>query len=125
MLRKLQEDQKAWVQHNFPNRLSWMPAMGTGEEIGELAENIDSTEHLKYLMISMGKLFHAQLKTEQGIRVSELHEDKIKDSIADIIIFLADYCSAKGFDLESIVQTVWDEVKQRDWKKYPVNGLTK
>ena len=38
------------------------------------------------------------------------------DAVADIVIFLADYCSARGFDLESLVSETWAEVRKRDWK---------
>jgi NTP pyrophosphatase (non-canonical NTP hydrolase) len=99
MLRKLQEEQKPWVKHNFGDRPSWMPLLGAMEELGELA--------------------HAHLKEAQGIRNHENHVEKAKDAIADIVIFLADYCSARGLDFESIVQETWDKVKQRDWKKNP------
>ena len=102
MLRKLQEEQKQWVKHNFGERPSWMPLLGAVEELGELA--------------------HAHLKESQGIRLSEDHTENAKDAVADIVIYLADYCSSRGFDFESIVQETWNDVKQRDWKKDPING---
>ena len=70
----------------------------------------------------MGELAHAHLKEEQGIRTGENHIALAKDSIGDIIIFLADYCSARGFDLQEIIEETWAEVKQRDWKKDPIKG---
>lgn len=99
-LRRLQEEQRIWVAHNFgSDRPSWHPLLGAVEELGELA--------------------HAHLKEEQGIRSSEGLEDAAKDAVADCIIYLSDYCSARGFDLDEIVSDTWDEVKQRDWKKNP------
>lgn len=47
MLRKLQEEQKPWVKHNFGDRPSWMPLLGAVEELGELAH-----AHLKKLKVS-------------------------------------------------------------------------
>jgi len=102
MLKKLQDEQRPWVAYNFGDRPSWMPLLGVVEELGELA--------------------HAYLKRAQGIRTSENHTENAKDAVADIVIFLADYCSAEGFDLEAIVQETWDKVKQRDWKKNPDNA---
>ena len=102
MLRKLQQEQIPWVRHNFGNRPSYWPLLGVMEEVGELA--------------------HAHLKNEQGIRNQEDHFENKKDAIADIVIFLADYCQAEGIDFESVVQETWDKVKQRDWKKSPDNA---
>lgn len=99
MLRKLQDEQRPWVKHNFGARPSWMPLLGIMEELGELA--------------------HSHLKQAQGIRSHEDHEAMAKDAVADIVIFLADYCSARDFDLESLVSETWAEVKKRDWKKNP------
>ena len=102
MLRKLQEEQKKWTKHNFGDRPSWQPLLGAVEELGELA--------------------HAHLKSAQGIRVNERHFENKKDAIADIVIYLADYCTAEGIDFEDTVQSVWDEVKKRDWKKNNETG---
>jgi NTP pyrophosphatase (non-canonical NTP hydrolase) len=102
-LRQLQDDQRPWVAHNFPNREPWHPLLGIVEEVGELA--------------------HAHLKQAQGIRgtFAEHHEKKI-DAVGDTIIYLADYCSAVGIDLHKAVETVWAEVKQRDWQAHPVDA---
>jgi len=101
-LRELQAEQVPWVKHNFGDRPSWMPLLGAVEELGELA--------------------HAHLKKAQGIRVSENHTEKTRDAVADIIIYLADYASASGFDLQSVVMKTWDKVRQRDWKKNPADA---
>lgn len=102
MLKRLQVEQIPWVKHNFGERPSWMPLLGAMEELGELA--------------------HAHLKKAQGIRTSEDHDANARDAVADIVIFLADYCSAQGYDFEQIVQETWDKVKQRDWKADSAKG---
>lgn len=102
MLRQLQDEQRPWVKHNFGDRPSWMPLLGIMEELGELA--------------------HAHLKMAQGIRTSEDHLAKAKDAVGDIVVFLADYCSAMGFDLETLVEETWEKVKKRDWKADPQKG---
>lgn len=73
----------------------------------------------------MGELYHSLLKQKQSIRGSyEEHEAKIKDSLGDIIVFISDFCEARGYDLQDIIEKVWSEVKQRDWQKDKFNGGT-
>lgn len=122
-LKELQEQQRAWIQHNFPNREPFVPLLGVAEELGELA-SVEDSPHINYLAEALGKLAHAHIKSHQGIRgTSEEHAAKAKDAAADIIIFLSDYCSAKGFDLQEVVESTWNEVKKRDWKKNKISGI--
>ena len=73
----------------------------------------------------LGELSHGLLKQEQSIRGTfEEHELKIKDSIADLFIFAADFCNARGYNLEEILEETWNSVRTRDWVKYPKNGRT-
>jgi NTP pyrophosphatase (non-canonical NTP hydrolase) len=59
---------------------------------------------------------HAHLKEVQDIRgTAAEHQAKAKDSIGDIIVYLADYCNARGWNLEEIVREVWPKVRKRDW----------
>lgn len=101
-LKRIQDEQRPWVKHNFGDRPSWMPLLGLQEEIGELA--------------------HHFLKREQGIRIEEDHDAGIRDSVADIVIFLLDLCSAEGICLEQELVTTWEQVKRRDWKVDPAGG---
>jgi NTP pyrophosphatase (non-canonical NTP hydrolase) len=104
-LGDVQKSQKPWVKHNFGNRPSWMPLIGVMEELGELA--------------------HAFLKKAQGIRgTAKEHDLAIKDAVADIVIFLCDFCSSQGIDLEREVIETWAKVKTRDWKKDKKMGVT-
>ncbi len=96
-LATLQRELAPWVEHNFGERPSWQPLLGLQEEIGELA--------------------HAYLKRAQGIRTNENHDEGIRDAVADITIFLCDFCNAEGIDLEAEISKTWGKVKQRDWKK--------
>lgn len=101
--QKLQEELQKWQNHNFPGRKWNKPYMGMVEELGELS--------------------HGLLKQEQNIRGSyEEHEEKIKDSVADLIVFAADFCNARGYNLEKLMEETWNSVKTRDWVKYPKNG---
>ena len=42
--RRLQDEQRPWVEHNFAGREPWKPLVGAMEELGELAH-----AHLKWI----------------------------------------------------------------------------
>lgn len=122
-LNKIQEEMREWQRHNFPLRKSHIPAMGMGEEIGELATvTEDDNPHIIELSRALGKFYHAHIKLEQGIRKNENHHHAKMDAIADILIYLIDYCNDHGFNIEQIINYTWGQVKQRDWVKYPTTG---
>jgi hypothetical protein len=73
-LEQLQEEQVLWVQHNFPDRPSWMPLMGVCEEVTELARAHANFDH-----------------------------EEILDAIGDIVVFASDYCSAMGWDMQAML----------------------
>lgn len=99
MLRILQHQVRDWAKQNFGDVPTWMPLMGAMEELGELS--------------------HAHLKEAQDIRLHENHPEKAKDAVGDLIVYLAHYCSVRGFDLEDIVNETWEKVSKRDWRKDP------
>ena len=100
-LNKMQGDLFYWDKKNFGDQPAYRSLLGAFEELGELA--------------------HAHLKEEQGIRESDYEADA-KDAIGDTIIYLANYCNARGFNLQSIISDTWNQVRQRDWVKYPKTG---
>lgn len=103
-LHDLQVQVKTWGQKNFPSAEPWEPLVGAMEELGELS--------------------HAHLKRHQGIRGTDLeHRIKAEDAVADIVIFLAHYCSLNGHDFGDCVERIWHSVKQRDWTKNPKSGV--
>jgi NTP pyrophosphatase (non-canonical NTP hydrolase) len=104
-LKRLQAEIAPWEKHNFGDRPAWHPLLGVLEELGELS--------------------HAFLKRAQGIRgTPEKHAADIRDACADLIIFLCDFATTEGIDLDNAVTETWARVKQRDWKKNPQNGMT-
>jgi NTP pyrophosphatase (non-canonical NTP hydrolase) len=104
-LRLIQVERDHWVAHNFPNDRIEDSFMGMVEEMGELA--------------------HHLLKSKQGIRGGDVdHEAEIRDACADLVIFMLGIASHKGFDLMDAILEAWDEVRHRDWIKYPKNGVT-
>lgn len=69
----LQLEQKLWVLKNFGLRPSWMPLLGMAEEMEELS------------------------------KASRQHDlEGFDDAVADIVIFMADFCTAMHFDLEAL-----------------------
>lgn len=83
----IQQDHAAWVIHNFgmPNgENKWHPILGIVEEIGEFS--------------------HAYLKAAQGIRgTAEDHYIAMRDAIADIGIYLMDFCTRVNIDFKDIL----------------------
>lgn len=85
-----------WASYNFgilrnpQDRL-----IGIGEEFGELC--------------------HATLKESQNIRgTPEEHRLHAQDAIGDMLIYIADYCAIRKFDLQDIMNSVVRKVVQRD-----------
>lgn len=122
-LTLIQKEMRGWQKHNFPNRGVHIPLLGMGEEIGELAHvSEDNSQHIVELCRTLGKLYHAHIKKEQGIRKNEDHDKNKKDAIADIMIYLIDYSNDHGYILYEILADVWAQVSSRDWVKFPKNG---
>lgn len=129
-IRELQQQNREWVRRNFhpddiddPER-AYRPLLGATEELGEFAsELLDYTLGLAKVIESVGRISHHELKMRQGIRGSyDEHVAAMKDAIGDHFIFLVDFCTAHGFDLQDIVQTTWEEVSKRDWTANSSDG---
>lgn len=45
-------------------------------------------------------------------------------TIERLLAIINHYCKLNNFDLLTTVNEVWEQVKLRDWKKYPNNGIT-
>ena len=118
-LNAFQLECKEWATTNFPDTKHYMPALGVSEEIAEL---IDNFLVLLGLEVTMGRLHHSHLKSDQDIRKGEKHRENIEDSIGDIVIFLCDYCSRNNFNLGDCVAKTWNNVKKRDWLINNIDG---
>jgi NTP pyrophosphatase (non-canonical NTP hydrolase) len=96
--QQLQERVCEWSVRNFKDQPSYRPLLGAFEELGELS--------------------HAHLKGEQGIRHTpdQIRDMKI-DAVADVIIYLADYCAREGIFMQIAVEKTWTKVAQRAWEK--------
>jgi NTP pyrophosphatase (non-canonical NTP hydrolase) len=119
---ELQAQVKEWADRNFDDRFPYRPLLGATEELGELTEAAEALLFMK-LTSRMGRLAHAQLKLEQGIRGDAYtHLAEAQDAVGDILVYLADYCNCSGFSMQTIIESVWGRVKQRNWKKDPEKG---
>jgi NTP pyrophosphatase (non-canonical NTP hydrolase) len=74
---QLQEEQRPWVEWNFGPGQPHQPLLGMIEELGELGRAIDRED-----------------------------TEDIRDSLADFVVFCADYCTKRGWDYESIFPKV-------------------
>ena len=100
-----QAEHRTWLHHNFPNQQPEDALLGLVEEVGELA--------------------HAHLKYAQQIRglTNEEYQAQASDAIGDIVIYLMSYCTTNGFELAECLNTAWEEVRERDWIRYPDTGV--
>lgn len=104
-VRQIFEEAVLWSRANFGDQPSYRPLLGIVEEVGELC--------------------HAHLKGEQGIRLTpEQVAEKKVDAVADIMIYLFDYCGREGIDPIDALMDTWAKVVQkRNWKANPVDGV--
>jgi len=107
-LNAYQTDIELWGTRNFggSNGLGALaPMMGIVEEVGEL--------------------YHTRLKTLQGIRGAADGSDvdlEEMDALGDLLVYMLHYCATRNLSLASCFLMAWDEVKDRDWIKYPKTG---
>lgn len=136
----LQHEQKAWVEHNFPQQLGEVTAEEVSIAIANYrldiydavaaAINDGMIVKKKYhgllgAVEELGELCHTYLKAEQGIRAgADGWKENAADCVADTIIFLASFCNTHGIVMQHAVDDAWSEVSQRDWIAYPKDGRT-
>lgn len=150
-LEELVSEVRVWSRHNFGAQESWRPFIGIGEEIGELFAATDDKAHvdavadcliyfcdwiggyapeivprLRYdtppgmLPIVYGSLCRVVLKRAQGIR--NMSSPELLTVACNA--FLSSLAAAAGDDLLGLTSEVWTEVRKRDWKRFPKNGLS-
>ena len=98
-----QTEVSKWSNKNFGDQPPINPLVGIMEELGELS--------------------HAHLKGIEGIRHTpvEIHDMK-GDALGDLFIYMCDYADKSGLWLEEVIETVWNKVKERNWKDNQKNG---
>ena len=102
----LQKDLFLWLNVNFPNATSDTEIKGVMEELGELC--------------------HADIKYTDAIRGFDKakYELKAKDAIGDMVVFLMNYCSYKNIKFSDCIKIACKNVLNRNWQRYPINGIT-
>lgn len=102
-LDEMQQQQKAWLDYNFPGEPDYYQLLGIMEEGGELC--------------------HAALKRMQGIRgTAAEHTAAERDALGDILIYLLGYCNRRGYSAQEILLETWALVSKRDWQKNKQTG---
>lgn len=69
-----------------------------------------------------GEMAHCLLKRNQGLRgmdKPEVFVPECTDAIGDIMVYLAELCTAEGWNLEHIFVATVDKVTKRKWKDSP------
>jgi NTP pyrophosphatase (non-canonical NTP hydrolase) len=95
-LDSLQRQVLGWQSQNFPECQEWELALGVCEESGELAQCI--------------------LKLHRDIRGDEFNEDRLKDAVGDIVIYLMGICGARNWTLAEVLRETSERVLSRNWK---------
>jgi len=83
----------------------------------------DKAPRQEHISIAIGRLAHAILKADQGIRKNEDLEAIAKDAIFEIWNFLAAFCEDYEWRFENIVSEVAERILQRDWIKNPETAV--
>lgn len=67
-------------------------------------------------IIHLGKIAHAHLKSIQGIRSQEDHEQTRKLHIGLFLRAIAERFECSGESFQAHLEAVWSKVRERDWK---------
>lgn len=119
-LAELQTEVGGWAEENFGDQLDILDSITERHQTGGRAGGADIGAMFCALGAAeeVGELAHSVLKRGQGIR---LEDDDVgpaaeRDAVGDIIVYLADFCYRRGYDLEACVREAWDgEVVHREW----------
>lgn len=109
---------------DFCNAMNIDLAVGWKDHEGVMIEPSSGWVSLLRITKNVGKVSHAHLKMNQGIRVTEDHAGNHKKYCVMVLESLQEFCINTGLDFDKIVNETWDSVKFRDWKKFPKNGKT-
>lgn len=97
-LSGLQTDLHEWQREHFPDTGADESLMGAVEELGELA--------------------HATLKGKQGLEGERFATgpEAEKDAIGDCVVFLMQYASSRGYDIEECIEGAAEEALAREYE---------
>lgn len=111
-LEYMQEQCLNWSDRNFD-----MPDLSPEDQRALIA--------LTGVAEEAGEIVRAIRKLCQGIRgTREEWIAEIEKEGGDVVIQLMSGFNSLGLDLNAAVAKRWESVGQRDWKKFPKNGLS-
>jgi len=111
-IARIQGERAVWSRHNFPNAGAKEHALGVCEEAGELAHAV--------LKLAPGTADGHSIRGDKAALL-----DEAADALGDLLIYACGVATDLGLSLSDCVNAAWDEVKERDWIKYPTNGKDK
>lgn len=119
-LSELTEEVGEWAQENFGDQYDIQHSITERSRSVVKQDDVDIGAIFCTLGVNeeAGELTHSVLKRAQGIRLYEsgVGEDAEKDAVGDIIVYLADFCYRRGYDLDECVRRAWHgEVSEREW----------
>jgi NTP pyrophosphatase (non-canonical NTP hydrolase) len=121
-LFNFQQDVRQWSVRNFGDLGTGInPLVGANEEVSELGEAVDILLSHNKVVQAMGRLDHAFLKGQQGIRYTpEQARAKMEDAVGDVLVYLADFCQRTSIEMADALGKTWGEVRERDWVADPL-----
>ena len=122
---RLQSEVGRWVEKNFPAAPPSWQMWGLIEETGELDE-----ARVLSALPAFGKIAHAHLKAQQGIRGSaEKHAAAARDAVADSVIFFMHACSGLQWASQEVLRSATPEEFQATFsvpqKRSPITHTLK
>jgi NTP pyrophosphatase (non-canonical NTP hydrolase) len=110
-IHHLQAEMAHWSFTNFPNTPFGIAALGTSEEMGEMAE---IGARILDLVAQWGHASRAIVKGDQDIRGGkEKWLAQLPKELADCFIKICDVANRSNIDLEAAILDRWDVVSQR------------
>lgn len=93
LFETLQREVGEWSQENFGDQPDHYPFIGTGEEAGELADDVDFE--------------------------SEPNEEEL-DAVGDILVYIADFAARRGLDYQAAYEDAQEEEPEHDefWREW-------
>lgn len=117
-LQQLQTEVGEWATANFGDADEIQFSINERHDEGDPGADIGAMFTAMGAAEEVGELIHSVLKRAQGIRCGEsgVGAQAEKDAVGDIIIYLADFCYRRGYDLDECVRDAWEgEVSAREW----------
>lgn len=103
------------------------------DEESERFKNLAEANKILCDMLQLGRRTHRLLKRMQRVRDGGFEDNEFEDksteesamdAVGDRLIFTLGYCALRGWSADRILSSTWEKVRERDWKRFPKNGVT-